>query len=138
MVQEVMSTPGLIERICYGDVTIFDPANQPEAYYLAACHGKEVLGLLVLHPFNNEICYQAHANYLPKFWGTNLPEYTKLAIQWMFDNTRAKKIITLCPTKYPETALHAERAGMVKEGFLEDSSLYDNKLYGNYIFSAKE
>ena len=103
LVRSILSDPELKKRGGdYVDIEAYDPANQPDLIYLTPKHNDTVLGVIVLHVLSHPICLQGHVNYLPKFWGMGLANYTKHAIQWVWDNTECSKIVAVAPDNYPE------------------------------------
>lgn len=135
LVRHILSDPILNSRVTQdGDVSMFDPANQPDLIYLLATGDDgEAVGFYCLHVVNSPICYQIHANMLTKYWGTGLHGYSAQAFKWMFDNTNAEKIIAFCPNIYPEVKQHAAKAGMIEEGYLTNSTSCGGKLCDNHI-----
>lgn len=126
LVRSILSNSRLKLRIG-APVEAFDPSSQKDIYYLSCVNGNDVLGLVVFHPFNTIDCCQGHVNYLPKYWGSALHEYTKLAIKWLFDNTHFIKIVALIPDYYPLVLKHALASGMQKEGYLQNSVISNGK-----------
>lgn len=133
-IREILRDPELSKRVTdKGDVDGFDPENQESLYYLLAKDGDKTIGFVLCHIFNNPVCYQAHANYLSKYWGSSLHKYSRQAADWMFKNTNAEKLVAMCPTNYPDVKKHVEHVGFTEEGCLTKSSMFDGKLYDNYI-----
>lgn len=137
LVRDMLSDPVLNKRVTQdGDVSMFDPENQKDLIFLLAINDAgQSLGFYVVHIINSPICYQLHANFLPKYWGTGLHKYSTQAFRWMFEHTNAEKIVAFCPEIYPEVIQHAVNAGMIKEGVLTKSSIYDDKLCDNHIMA---
>ena len=136
LIREILSDELLSERVTIGgNVDMFDPENQHALYYLEVIDDDNgvTLGFYMGHAMNSQICFQAHANFLPKYWGTGLYKYGVEAMQWMFEHTAAQKIMAFCPEAYPEVRHYAEKTGMKQEGILTKSSLYNDELCDNYI-----
>lgn len=139
VVREILSDETLKDRVTLGgDVDMFDPEHQPQLYYILITVGGKDIGFLLFHIINNMVCYQIHANYLPRYWGMGLSSYTQMAIKWMFENTDALKIVAFCPSKYPEARKHALKIGFSEEGVLTKSSLFNGELYDNYIMGISK
>ena len=140
LIRDILSDPVLSARVTdKGNVEMFDPANQEQLIYLLATDEKDtVLGFVLAHMFNSPICFQFHANYLPEFWGKGLQKYSTAAVQWVFNNTDAKKAVVLCPTRYPETKQHAIQIGFKEEGLLTNSSIFDGEICNNYIMGISK
>ena len=128
LVRSILSNKRLSMRITDIPIEAFDPANQENLYYLVCKREQTAIGLVVFHTFNSSACCQGHVNYLPEYWGEDLHEYTKQAIQWMFDNTDFIKIVALIPDYYPVVLKHALAAGMRKEGYLTNSVISNGKV----------
>lgn len=138
LVRRVMRHPELKKRSRIEDLELLDPENQEDVYYLLPLKGTEVLGVLILHKVNENICYQAHANFLPRYWGTGLEEYSKEGIQWMFDNTDCEKIVAYAPDKYPEVKAHCLKAGMEVEGVLKNNTKINNELFDETVLGVSK
>ena len=128
LVRLILSTTRLRMRISDVPVEAFDPENQHDIHYLVCRNGETVKGLVVFHTFNSFACCQGHVNYLPQYWGEPLYEYTKIAIEWMFDNTDYIKIVALIPDYYRFVLKHALAAGMKKEGYIANSVISNGKV----------
>ena len=120
------------------NLQFYDPANQPELIYLTPIRKGVVIGVTVFHAFNNVFCYQAHINYLPKYWGTWLVGYTKEAIDYMFSNTICTKIVAFVPDYYPEVLKHTTRVGFKVEGYLTNSTISNGKLDNQTLISIEK
>jgi RimJ/RimL family protein N-acetyltransferase len=128
LVRSVFSSSRIKQRISDVQVEEFDPASQEDLYYLACYRDDVVIGIVLFHPFNSLACCQGHVNYLKQYWGTDLHEYTKAAIKWMFENTDFIKIVALIPDFYSVVLNHALMAGMRIEGYIENSVISNGKV----------
>jgi len=138
LVRSILSNNELIERSGSNDLSIYDPENQPDIIYLLPKSGETVIGVIIIHAFNNQICCQIHVNYLPKYWGMGLTEYSNLAVSWIFSNTDFTKVIAFAPDAYPEVFKHCEKCGLKKEGYLINSVMSKGKLDNQSIMSIEK
>jgi RimJ/RimL family protein N-acetyltransferase len=82
----------------------------------------------------NAVCFEVHLGFLPSGWG--LAEKTaKLAIGWIFSNTRCQRVFASIPEYNRLTLRLAKSAGMEEFGvnkasFLKDGKLRDQILMG--------
>ena len=128
LVRSILANKRLKMRILDAPIEAFDPASQENLYYLVCKRGETAIGIVVFHAFNSLACCQGHVNYLPKYWGEDLHEYTKQAIKWMFENTDFIKIVALIPDYYAVVLKHALAAGMKKEGYLTNAVISNGKV----------
>ena len=90
-------------------------------------------GVFLLYP-HNSICYEVHTCLLPDIWGRSV-ECTLAGINWVWENTPCRRIITNVP-KYNRLAKRlAERSGFVQFGinpksYLKNGSLHDQFMLG--------
>lgn len=83
----------------------------------------------------NTVCWEVHSNVLPASRGPKAVKLTSAVRDWMFQNTKCRKIVTHVPVfNRPALAL-AIRSGMVREGvnrlsFLKDGVLHDQIILG--------
>jgi len=138
LVRFVLSDEELLFRSGADDLNVFDPENQEGIIYLSVYLGDEIIGVNVFHPFNNFVCAQGHVNYLPKFWGSGLEEYTKESISWIFNNTDYQKIVCFAPEYYPEVEKHAALCGLKVDCTLNKSSIFKGNLMDQKLMSINK
>ena len=139
LVQSIISDEELHKRAGLRvEVSMYDPENQKDIYYLIPRRNSWVLGVIVFDLFNHPICYQGHVNYIPEKWGSGLAKYTKAAIQWMFDNTDCLKVIALATDTYPEVLKQTKKAGLKVEGYLEKSIITNDILVNQTIMGIEK
>ena len=112
----------------------FIPADHPAIVYLGAYEGTEYLGLWMLCPANS-ICWDVHTCLLPSSWGALATQATKAAIEWVFENTDCRRLITSVPSTNRLALKLAEHSGMTRYGvnpssFLKNGKLLDQILLG--------
>lgn len=135
MVRFILSEEELLKRSCANSIDVFDPEIQENIIYLLVYVNNMIIGVNVFHMFNNDVCAQGHVNYLPNFWGTGLEKYTKLSIDWIFDNTDYKKIVCFAPEYYPEVEKHASLSGLEVQCTLKNSSSKNGKLFDQKLMA---
>lgn len=134
LVRGILSSDGLRVKVL-GDysVDIFDPETQDGMYYLLAENEIEPVGLIVCHGVDNPSMFQIHINYLKKYWGTPLIDYSIEASKWMFENTDCEKLIGFIPDAYPLVKKHALQCGYEIEGYLRKSVRIRGTLFNETI-----
>lgn len=138
LVRSIMSNAELLKRSGGSDVSIYDPENQPDFFYLTPMRDGVVIGVALFYNLNNAFCYQAHVNYLPDYWGTWLVGYTKEALKYMFNNTQCMKVMAFVPDYYPEVLKHTLRAGFTIEGYLRNSTISNGLLDNQSLVSIEK
>ena len=109
------------------------PVASEKIYYIYARNGHPV-GLFIFMP-QNGICYDLHVCVLPEAWGRESVPAGKLAIQWMFEHTLARRITgsvadyNRLACRYAEK-LEMEEFGVNRKSYLHDGVLYDQHLFG--------
>lgn len=110
----------------------YKPVEHPDLVYLVASNGQP-FGAGMFIP-RNAVCFEVHLGFLPSGWG--LAEKTaKLAIGWIFSNTRCQRVFASIPEYNRLTLRLAKSAGMEEFGvnkasFLKDGKLRDQILMG--------
>ncbi len=108
--------------------------QNPNVLVLKPMIGREPAGVFVFHPWNG-VTYEVHSCVLPQWRGKNAAHAAMAAALWIFENTNARKIVTLIPEFNRRAYALAYRAGMRAEGvnkksFLKDGALHDTILMG--------
>lgn len=102
-----------------------------DAMLWLGAYDKEYMGCFGVHP-ENSVMWQIHTCLLPEAWGRSL-EAAELVIQWMFNNTKCRKLITLVPVNNTLALRLAKKAGMTMEGKLTRSFLKNGVLLDQHI-----
>lgn len=93
---------------------------------------RTLYGMWMLCPISSTVI-AIHTGILPKYWGKpENVEFAKLAAQWIWENTPARKVVSYIPVTLPNVLKFAQRAGMKLEGINERSFLKDGKLIDQY------
>jgi RimJ/RimL family protein N-acetyltransferase len=112
----------------------FQPVFNEHLWYVLVQSGSKVGGLFFFHP-HNAICWEVHTCLLPELWGPPAIEAARGVIQWLWENTPCRRLITQVPD-YNRLALKlAKNAGMRAYGrnpksFQRHSQLHDVLLLG--------
>lgn len=83
--------------------------------YLGAFEGETFLGLFVVHA-HNFVCWEVHTCLLPNAWGSRSIAAARACIEWVFENTTCRRLITAVPAGNELALRLATRAGMVAYG----------------------
>lgn len=138
LVRSILSHPELFKRSNLANLDQLDPENQTDIIYLLVKNNNDIVGLSIVHTFNNSICCQIHVNYFPEYWGNGLADYSNLTLDWIFDNTDYQKVVAFAPDYYPQVKKHCEACGLKLEGYLLNSVLSDGKLDNQSIMSIEK
>jgi len=89
----------------------------------------EVVGVYWLRKLNH-VTWEIHTNVRMKFWGTGkaLP-HAKTALDFIFDESGARKIVATIPETAPHVLAYAKQVGFTEEGRMTGSFLKDDILY---------
>jgi len=102
-------------------------------WYISLTEG-QVSGAYWARQVNN-ITWEVHTNVRPQYWGGKLgTEYSQAALDHIFKDTDAGKIVALIPKCFPQVIATAEAIGMQREGVRTQSYLRDDKLYDQVHF----
>jgi hypothetical protein len=112
----------------------FEPADPEAVIYLVARDGADLLGLWMAVP-RNAVELEVHTCLLPVTWGPRAAIAGREAIEWVWANTRARRIVTSVPEPNRLAHRFAQRTGMTEYGrdplsFLRGGELFDQILLG--------
>lgn len=96
-------------------IELFEPIKHDAAWYVLVKEGEELLGLFFLHP-ENGICWKVHTCLLPTAWGYRAKQAAHEGVQWIFENTPCKRIITDVPEYNVLAYKFAKIGGMTQYG----------------------
>lgn len=114
----------------------FEPLIHELVYYIAARIDGELAAIYQLCAVNS-ICYDAHINILPRFWGRTQGA-TKEALRWVKENTHIKKLQGRIPENYRHVLNHVltngfEIEGRQKKSIMRRGVLLDQCIVGYRI-----
>ena len=113
------------------------PPSTDAAIYLAVRVDGEVKGIWVLVP-TNFVCWSVHTVMLPEIWGPIAKEAAPLAIQWVWDNTQCRRLVTDCPVYGQAAIKFAKAAGMTQFGINEASIMKFGKLHAQVMLGISK
>lgn len=120
--------PYITEDGC--DAAAYEPVISPMVHYLRY-ENKGFFQFAMM----NRVMYACHVSMLPK---VNADEAAKKAIQWMWENTEAQKLVCyLAPIKR-HAIRFAQRAGFVEEGRLRAAFLLHGTLHDLIILGVQK
>lgn len=112
----------------------FEPIRDEHIWYVLVKAGTRPVGVFTYVP-QNFVCYEVHTCLLPEIWGTYSLQAAKMSIQWIFENTPCRRIVTNVPD-YNRIALRFARQSGLREfgvnpkSYLHDGSLWDQHMLG--------
>jgi len=108
----------------------------PEILFLAPMRGDERCGVFMVHP-HTAIVHEIHTCILPQYWGHSV-EAGRAVIEWIFENTKCVKLLTLVPDHNDLAYRLAIACGMVSQGTLTASYLKGGKLLDQKILAVSK
>jgi RimJ/RimL family protein N-acetyltransferase len=132
-VRQILAHPSVWPHIHDDGATKPAPIDVDGVYWLMVDDG-DIGGVFLLHP-HNFVTYEVHTCLLPRIWGTGSMTAGKLALEWIFENTRCQKVITHVPANNPLALRFARRNGLKDEGvnrksFMKGGVLLDQHVLG--------
>jgi len=109
----------------------FEPVINDHVYYLLV-ESDSPLAVFLYHP-HNAITYEVHTCVLPGGYGECARAAAKMSLQWMINNTDARKIITYVPFNNAKARQFALRCGLSIEGINRASFLKNGVVYDQYL-----
>ena len=107
----------------------WSPRIDEESRWYISHHEGELVGAFLCRRLNF-VTWEAHACVRPKFWGANFgTAHCQAALDLMFEDTGAKKIVAMCADCFPDTMRMTEAIGFRREGRRVDSFQRNGKLY---------
>ena len=91
-----------------------------------------IFGIVSAVP-KSTIVYNVHINVIPEYRKDFAEEFAHRAIQWIWDNTEAKKLVAEIPEYHQNVVNFAQNVGFQIEGINLNSIQKDGKLY-NQIY----
>ena len=111
--------------------------SDKRVFYLKATTGDEDIGYFLLVPINC-ITYDSHVCILPEHKGKKAIGVGKEAIEWMFNNTKCRKIISYIATNKRNVYAYAKSVGFEMEGFCKKSFMYNGKIYDQSLMGINK
>lgn len=136
VIKEVFAHPVIYPLICEDgspEREHFEPSLNESLIYLAIYENGSLAAVMFAHPIN-ATCYECHTNILPKFWGKDTACYTKLAMNWMFENTKANILQATIPETAHQVIKHVEKLGFIPIGIRPNSITKQGKQLNELLF----
>lgn len=115
----------------------WQPAQSELVWYVLVKDGDEVLGLFML-VHENAICWKVHTCLLPSAWGKRARQAAREGSQWVFQNSKCKRLITDVP-EYNVLALRfATIGGMTQFGVNPKSYQKNGVLHDVYMLGISK
>jgi hypothetical protein len=135
LIRKFMTHPNVYPWICDDfspSPTDIMPIEHPSVFYICA---KDKTGLLLLCMFiqQNAICWEIHASVFPRRRRARALAAAKAGIEWIWQNTRCKRLIAQIPVYNGTAYLFAKAAGLEYFGTNEKSFQKNGKLYDQIL-----
>lgn len=135
-IKEVITHPDIYPRLTADDSPPpeeWEP--RPDRIYLVGWD-EEPFGVTSFAP-KSSIVYNAHFQVIPEYRKSHAIDFAKECIRWLWDNTKAKKIVAEIPEFHQNVIHFGHKVGFVVEGINSKSFLKDGKLH-NQIYLGLE
>lgn len=125
-VAAILSHPAIFRHVGDDSVLSCEPIDHDAFFWMLVTEG-EPIGVFLVHA-HNSACYEMHTSILPQAWGEKAAIAAQMLLDWAFNGTPCKKMITAVPA-YNRAALRfAKAGGMKQEGINRKSFLHDGEL----------
>lgn len=125
-VAAILSHPAVFRHVGDDSVMACEPVDHEAFHWMLVTEG-EPIGVFLVHA-HNSVCYEMHTSILPQAWGSKASKAAKMLLDWAFNGTPCRKMITAVP-KYNRAALRfAKAGGMIPEGVNRKSFLHEGEL----------
>lgn len=128
-IRSVLCDPEIYDRITDDgspDLEDFNPTEPSEgAFYIT---DEDNTGVVFIH-WMNSVTIECHFQLLKEHRDRS-EEFGYAALKWMWDNTKAQKIIAKIPEIYLDVIKYATKGGFKFEGINEKSYQKNGVLYG--------
>lgn len=104
----------------------YEPLIHDSIIYLGVAEEGRFYGVLIYVP-HSQICWEIHCSLLPSAWG-RAAELIRGAFDWLWENTRAQRIVARIAVSNRLAVRAAERAGMTQWGINPKSHLKNGEL----------
>lgn len=114
----------------------YTPSVIDEMYWLKVLNDNVPVGVFLLHP-HNSICFEVHTCLLPEIWGQSV-ECTLAGIDWMWENTICRRIITNVLEDNLLAIRLSLRSGLLRFGVNPKSFLKNGILHNQIMFGISK
>ena len=112
----------------------YEPRLSNDSRWYVSTEGDDIVGAYWARRLN-WVTWEVHANVRPKYWGDkNGTKHCKAALDLIFEDTGAQKIVATIPDSSPVVQDTAEAIGFRREGVMTLSFQKEGKLYDQTHF----
>ncbi len=110
----------------------FEPGFHESIYYLVPTWDGVPMGIFMITP-SNSTTFEWHTGILMPFRGKRAIRGCRMAVDWMAENTPARKLITWVDVEARHVYLYAKACGFGVEGVSHGSLLKQGRLHDQYL-----
>jgi RimJ/RimL family protein N-acetyltransferase len=130
------------EKLCQADDFAparekFVPRTDEAIWYVLVEDAGEVLGLFALAP-QNTICWEIHTRLLPCAWGKRAAEAGRGVLEWIWEQTLCRRVVTSIPEYNRLAVRFAAQAGLRRFGVNESSYLKNGILHDQILMGVSK
>jgi hypothetical protein len=125
-IKSILCHPEIYDRIAEDGMPSVEE-YEPELDGVICIMDEGKKGVMLFH-WVNGITLECHVQVLPKY-RNEAHKFGQLALEWMWDNTKATKVVAQIPELYPDVVKFAYNNGFQREGINESSYLKNGQIY---------
>jgi len=118
-------------------VAEFKPVKHPDIWYVLLHRNGLLLGLFMLVP-HSVVLWEVHTCLLPTCWGDLAHKAAIELVQWLWDNTSCRRLITNVPAYNRLALAFAKSAGLEQFGLNERSFLKNGKMHDLHMLGVSK
>lgn len=133
-IREVYRDPSIIEKVRfdnYSHDSLLNPDFKKNIFLLGWDDNNELIGFMQLEVFTN-VTFRMHGAVLKNKRKYAL-ESTMKCIEWAFNNTECRNIISEIPSKHVRTNEFVDKLGFIDCGVIKNNVMIDGILYDTII-----
>lgn len=131
LIRGIATHPKIFSRISDDDTPLreeWSPMQHPALTYLLASDEEGPCGYWMLQPHASYLL-EVHTVLLPRVWGPKAIDLARIAIQWVWANTKTQRMFTLVPEFNRVALKFAEASGFKVFGDQPGAYLKNGKLH---------
>lgn len=142
-IDDIFTRDGVYKKISddrspeVGKFTVMHVIARPEFIFLKVVDDTRTIGIFLLRMLNG-LTLEVHTTFLPGTSGKAILQGMKDGIQWVFEKTPYRKIISYIPADNRPAYVMAISAGCHKEGTVTKSFQRDGKIMDQYIVGIEK
>jgi hypothetical protein len=125
-IKGVLCHPEIYDRIAEDGMPNWED-YEPDIDGVMCVMDENKIGVMLYH-WVNGITLECHIQILPEY-RKEANKFCQLALEWVWDNTKATKIVAQIPELYPDVVKFAYKNGFQLEGMNESSYMKNGKIY---------